>query len=171
MVAALEEKSHHPKSTQINAGAYLSPDIFDLVDQVETSSRGELELTDALEVFIREQRLTAFEICSWKDIGYPWDLLDANAACMMSLPGENHGVIENNVTISGAVAIGEGSVVKSGTTLRGRVVLVKIAVSALMHTSVDRQASGITVTSAIAQRAEKFHYYGRNKDSPFQLYR
>ena len=33
----------------INAGAYLfSPDIFDLVDRVQTSSRGELELTDAL---------------------------------------------------------------------------------------------------------------------------
>ena len=126
MVTALEEKSHHPKSTQINAGAYLfTPDIFDLVDQVQTSSRGELELTDALGVFIREQRLTAFEICSWKDIGYPWDLLDANAACMTSLPRENHGDIENNVTISGAVAIGEGTVVKSGTYIEGPCIIGK----------------------------------------------
>ncbi len=49
LVTSLEEKSKHPKSNMINAGAYLfSPDIFDAVDRVQTSSRGELELTDAL---------------------------------------------------------------------------------------------------------------------------
>ena len=49
MVTALEEKSKQPKSNIINAGAYLfTPEIFDLLAQVGLSSRGELELTDAL---------------------------------------------------------------------------------------------------------------------------
>jgi len=49
LVTSLEEKSKNPKSNMINAGAYLfDADIFDAVDRVQTSSRGELELTDAL---------------------------------------------------------------------------------------------------------------------------
>ena len=49
LVTTLEEKSKHLRSNQINAGAYFfSPDIFDVVDRVQTSSRGEFELTDAL---------------------------------------------------------------------------------------------------------------------------
>lgn len=120
LVTSLEEKSEHPKSDQINAGAYLfSPDIFDLVDQVQTSSRGELELTDALGVLIGEKLLAAFPLSSWMDVGYPWDLLDANANLMAGLQSENRGTVEAGVTLSGAVVIGNGTVVKSGTYIEG----------------------------------------------------
>ncbi|MCX6689602.1 MAG: sugar phosphate nucleotidyltransferase [Methanoregula sp.] len=120
MVTSLEEKSERPNSDQINAGAYLfSPDIFELVDQVQTSSRGELELTDALGVLIGEKLLAAIPFSSWMDVGYPWDLLDANAILMASLQPENRGTVETGVTMSGAVAIGNGTVVKSGTYIEG----------------------------------------------------
>ena len=47
----------------INAGAYLfSPDIFDLVDRVQTSSRGELELTDALSQYISEKKADSIPV-------------------------------------------------------------------------------------------------------------
>ena len=60
MVMALEEKSKQPKSNIINAGAYLfTQEIFDLLARVGLSSRGELELTDALNILIGEHRLRA----------------------------------------------------------------------------------------------------------------
>ncbi|MDD1702473.1 MAG: NTP transferase domain-containing protein [Methanoregula sp.] len=120
LVTALEEKSKHPKSNIINAGAYLfSPEIFDLLAQVKLSSRGELELTDALSILIGEHRLHACPLSRWIDVGYPWDLLDANAALMGSLVSENHGTVEEGVHLSGPVAIGKGTVVKSGTYIEG----------------------------------------------------
>jgi len=119
-VTSLEEKSSHPKSNLVNAGAYLfSPGIFDLVRQVQTSSRGELELTDALDVLIREKRLNAYQLSSWMDVGHPWDMLDANAHLLAALPSENHGTVEAGVTLSGVVVIGNGTVVKSGSYIEG----------------------------------------------------
>ncbi len=125
-VTSLEEKSSHPKSNQVNAGAYLfSPGIFDLVRQVQTSSRGELELTDALGVLISEKKLYAYQLSSWMDVGHPWDMLDANAHLLAALPSENHGTVESGVTLSGAVVIGNGTIVKSGTYIEGPCIIGK----------------------------------------------
>jgi bifunctional UDP-N-acetylglucosamine pyrophosphorylase/glucosamine-1-phosphate N-acetyltransferase len=120
VVTSLEEKSQSPKSNLINAGAYLfSPDIFKLVDKVQTSTRGELELTDALSVYIREKKLHAISLSSWMDVGYPWDMLEANAILLASLTTKNAGTIEEGVSIHGSVVVGEGSVIKSGTYIEG----------------------------------------------------
>jgi UDP-N-acetylglucosamine diphosphorylase / glucose-1-phosphate thymidylyltransferase / UDP-N-acetylgalactosamine diphosphorylase / glucosamine-1-phosphate N-acetyltransferase / galactosamine-1-phosphate N-acetyltransferase len=120
VVTSLEEKSKMPKSNLINAGAYLfSPDIFKLVDKVQTSSRGELELTDALSLYIMEKKLHAIGLSSWMDVGYPWDMLEANAILLEALKTKNSGTIEEGVSIQGSVVIGEGSVIKSGTYIEG----------------------------------------------------
>jgi len=119
-VTSLEEKSRHPKSNLINAGAYLfSPDIFDMVDKVSPSARGELELTDALSELIAERKLGAFQLSYWMDVGYPWDMLDANATLMDRIITKTAGTVEEGVTISGTVLIGEGSIVKAGTYIEG----------------------------------------------------
>jgi bifunctional UDP-N-acetylglucosamine pyrophosphorylase/glucosamine-1-phosphate N-acetyltransferase len=120
LVTALEEKSKQPKSNTIHAGAYLfTPEIFDLLAQVGLSSRGELELTDALQLLIGEHRLRAVPLSRWMDIGHPWDLLDANAALLSELPSENYGTVEEGVYLSGPVVIGQDTVVKSGTYIEG----------------------------------------------------
>ena len=119
-VISLEEKSKHPKSNIINAGAYaFTLEIFDLLAGVGVSARGELELTDALGVLIARHELGAVPFSTWMDIGYPWDLLDANAALLGGLTSQNEGVIEEGVHLSGTVAIGSGTVIKSGTYIEG----------------------------------------------------
>jgi bifunctional UDP-N-acetylglucosamine pyrophosphorylase/glucosamine-1-phosphate N-acetyltransferase len=125
-VTALEEKSPQPKSNLINAGAYLfNPEIFRYIDNVRPSSRGELELTDALSVLIGEKRLRAHTLSYWMDVGYPWDMLDANATLMESLISENKGIIEDGVYLNGAVKVGEGSIIKSGTYIEGPCIIGK----------------------------------------------
>jgi bifunctional UDP-N-acetylglucosamine pyrophosphorylase/glucosamine-1-phosphate N-acetyltransferase len=126
MITSLEEKSKQPKSDLINAGAYLfSPEIFDLIDAVRPSPRGELELTDALAVLIEKGQLEAHQLSYWMDVGYPWDMLDANAALMETIRPENHGVVEEGATLQNSVIIGEGTVIKSGTYIEGPCIIGK----------------------------------------------
>ena len=119
-VTSLEEKAKHPRSNTINAGAYqFTPGIFDLLDDVGLSSRGELELTDALGVLIEKHRLMAVPLSTWMDIGYPWDLLDANAALLAGISPHNRGTVEEGVHLCGPVVIGQDTVVRSGTYIEG----------------------------------------------------
>ncbi len=120
LVISLEEKSPHPKSDMINSGAYLfDTDIFDAVDRVQTSSRGELELTDALSGYIAHKELKAHLLSYWMDVGNPWDMLEANLSLMGGLESDIRGTVEEGVSMHGTVVIGEGSVIKSGTYIEG----------------------------------------------------
>ncbi|MCC7566192.1 MAG: NTP transferase domain-containing protein [Methanomicrobiaceae archaeon] len=119
-IASLEEKSDRPRTNLINAGAYLlDADIFDLLKGITISGRGEFELTDALLGYISEQGLKACLLDYWLDVGQPWDLLDANEALLATIAHEQRGSVEAGVTLSPAVTIGEGSVIRSGTYIEG----------------------------------------------------
>lgn len=125
-IVSLEEKSPNPQSSLINAGAYLfSPDIFELIDEVQPSSRGELELTDALAVLIAQKELHAYRLTYWMDVGHPWDMLDANAILLESTTPHNNGTVEEGVVLKGTVIIEEGSVIKSGTYIEGPCIIGK----------------------------------------------
>lgn len=125
-VTSLEEKSKQPKSNLINAGAYLFfQEIFDLIDKVQPSPRGELELTDALDGLIAEKKLKAYHLSYWMDVGNPWDMLDANTTLMGSLDAKNAGMVEEGVFLRGPVDIGKGSVIKSGTYIEGPCIIGK----------------------------------------------
>jgi UDP-N-acetylglucosamine diphosphorylase/glucosamine-1-phosphate N-acetyltransferase len=125
-VTSLDEKSKQPKSNLINAGAYLfSPDIFDRVDKVRPSARGELELTDALTGLIAERKLGAYRLSYWIDVGYPWDMLDANATLLDQIPARNTGTIEEGVTLHGSVVINVGSIIRAGTYIEGPCIIGK----------------------------------------------
>ena len=103
----------------INAGIYLfSPKIFDAIKKIKKSIRGELELTDAIvSCKIKTIEYKGF----WKDIGAPWDLITANETMINEISNEKLGVIEDNVTIKGALYLGENSLIKSGTYIEGPV--------------------------------------------------
>lgn len=120
LITSLEEKSLSPKSNIINAGAYhFTPEIFSRIRRISLSERGEYELTDALTDYILENKLTAYPLSLWIDIGYPWDMLTANETCLATLPELRQGTIEENVHITGSVSIGTGTVIKAGTYIEG----------------------------------------------------
>lgn len=64
----------------INAGIYhLTSSILDLVEQTNASARGEYELTDAVHVLNKKEKVQVVPLNGyWNDIGYPWDYIDAN---------------------------------------------------------------------------------------------
>ena len=119
-VESLVEKSAEPPGNLINAGIYtLDETIFPVLGNLSPSPRGELELTDALAGPIEAGTLSAVEVKSWMDTGYPWDLLEANTAFLSDLASLSRGTVEEGVVLRGAVVIGEGTVIRAGSYIEG----------------------------------------------------
>lgn len=126
-VAGIEEKPENPSSNIANIGFYLvQEDFFDLLDQVELSERGEYEITDALEIYIRDHKVEFVETDDWLPCSYPDQLLEANRLLLEKMEDEDgervfgDGDIEDSKT-EGTVIVEEGARV-SGSYLRNCVV-------------------------------------------------
>jgi len=125
-VISLEEKTALPESNTVNAGIYLfDPDIFTLTGVIKPSVRGELELTDSLRVMIQEQRLMAYHLSSWLDVGFPWDMLEANKTLLRTARSHNEGIVEEGVVLKGTVVIGAGSIIKACSYIEGPCIIGK----------------------------------------------
>ena len=123
MVRHIIEKPEFPGSKLINTGVYfMTPQIFSAIGRTPMSSRGELELTRSLQMLIEQGISVRCEnVTHWQDIGYPWDLLDANAAILSGIKFINNGKVEENVHIEGACSIGDGTIIRSGSYIVGPV--------------------------------------------------
>ena len=124
-VIRIYEKTERPPSHLANAGAYLfTPDIFEATCQTSKSSRGEYEITSALQMMIGQGEHIAYqEIGYWLNLSYPWDLLTANESLLANVKPQNLGKVEKNAVLKGMVAIGENTVVRSGSYIEGPVII------------------------------------------------
>ena len=124
-VIRIREKVKEPSSNLVNAGIYLlDRRVFEALAQTEKSPRGEFELTDSLQILIdKGQVIFPQELEYWLDAAYPWELLEANKFFLSRLIPQNLGVVEENAVIKGAVSIGKGTVIKSGSYILGPVII------------------------------------------------
>ncbi len=78
-VIGFEEKPEHPKSDLIPIGVYfLRPDVFDVIEALAPSGRGEFEITDVLNHYIPASGLfTRVYEGHWADAGTVTSLLRA----------------------------------------------------------------------------------------------
>lgn len=125
IVKNIVEKPEKPESNLINAGIYLfTKEILDFVDKTPQSVRGEYEITTSIKLAIESGiEFKAVEIDEWIDVGFPWDLLRANAYFLSKLESRIDGEVEEGAHLIGDVIVGEGSVVKSGAYIEGPVVI------------------------------------------------
>lgn len=125
LVKGIEEKPMYKEAGNIvNAGVYcFSPKVFDFLEYMDISERGEYEVTDAIKKMIennysvRAVHTTAL----WMDAVYLWNLIDLNAATLAGQKSENHGTIEEGARVIGPVSIGENTVIRSGSYIVGPV--------------------------------------------------
>lgn len=70
-VIGIEEKPAKPKSNYAVAGIYLyPPDVFDIIKHLKPSRRGELEITDVNQHYLKEGRLGYSSLPGfWTDAG------------------------------------------------------------------------------------------------------
>lgn len=128
-VTGIIEKPEEPPSNLINAGIYcFNQNILKAIEQTPKSKRGEYEITDSIEILIKDgNEFRAEEISTWIDLGYPWDLLDANEYMLYTREQELQikGDIEEGAVIKGPVGIGENTIIRVGSYITGPVLIGK----------------------------------------------
>jgi UDP-N-acetylglucosamine diphosphorylase/glucosamine-1-phosphate N-acetyltransferase len=124
-VTRIYEKSSNPPTKMANAGLYLfTPEIFEAIEKTEMSPRGEYEITDSIQILIDNLKTVSYQVINeWLDLSYPWQLLTANEQRLAHQEPKCSGEIEPNVVIKGAVSIGQGTVVRSGSYIVGPVII------------------------------------------------
>ena len=109
----------------VNVGVYvLTPEISNYISEVNISPRGEIELTDALNVLTERKEVRVVQVLQdeWIHIGYPWDLLKANKRLLSGLSTSSIlGRVEENVRISGPAVLEKDSFIRTGSTIEGPV--------------------------------------------------
>ena len=79
-VISIEEKPEHPKSNIAQTGIYMYDHrVYDFINQLQPSKRGELEVTDLNNFYLKEGTLKCELLDWWIDAGTSYDeLLRAN---------------------------------------------------------------------------------------------
>jgi len=125
-IIKIHEKMEEPFSNVINAGIYhFNEKIFEFIEKTDKSPRGEYEITDSINLMAKEEEIKGIMLKEWRDVVYPWDLLEANKEILEKIDGKVEGDIEKNVTIKGKVIVGEGSIIMSGSYIEGPVIIGK----------------------------------------------
>ena len=123
-VVKIYEKMEHPLSNVINAGIYhFNKHIFNSIRKTEKSPRGEFEITDSINMLVSKEPMEGVFLKEWRDVVYPWHLLDANEELLKKLRTKIQGTVEKNVVMKGIVVVGKGTVIRSGTYIEGPVVI------------------------------------------------
>ncbi|MCQ6962840.1 bifunctional sugar-1-phosphate nucleotidylyltransferase/acetyltransferase [Methanolobus chelungpuianus] len=125
-VIRIIEKAQHPPSKLANAGIYLFTEaVFDFIAKTQLSPRGELEITDSLQMMIDAGCNVGYAVLDsdWIDIGRPWDLLDANRVLLENMKGMCEGTVEPYATLHGEVTVGRGTIIRNGSYIIGPVVI------------------------------------------------
>lgn len=80
-VISIEEKPKQPKSNYVSVGMYFyPPDAADKAASLKPSKRGELEITDLNNLYLKESRLSVIPMLrgnAWLDAGTPESLMDS----------------------------------------------------------------------------------------------
>ena len=92
MLVSIEEKPKQPKSNLAVIGIYMYDSfVFDIIDTLEPSARGELEITDVNNAYLREGKLS-YEVLDgwWADAGESHDSMKT-AWDIVADTGANNG--------------------------------------------------------------------------------
>ena len=124
-VSRLEEKPKSPRSNLALVGVYMfTKSVWDAVDGIQPSKRGELEITDALQWLIDHGKTVRSHVITgwWKDTGKLEDMLEANRMAMSHWESRIDGSIDSASIVEGAVVIEKGAkIVRS--RLRGPLII------------------------------------------------
>ncbi|HEY9746112.1 MAG TPA: glucose-1-phosphate thymidylyltransferase, partial [Oculatellaceae cyanobacterium] len=116
-VLRLVEKPKEPKSNLALVGVYLfTSRIFDAIERIQPSARGELEITDAIQRLIDDQAVVHSKVHNgwWLDTGKKDDLLAANIVVLNEYTRYGtEGTVDKASTLIGNVHVGKGAVIRN----------------------------------------------------------
>jgi len=124
-VVRLEEKPKAPETNLAVIGVYIfDHHVFEAVDRIKPSLRGELEITDAIQYLIdAEYRVEARQLSGyWTDTGKMDDMLEANRWVLELLTPRLDGVVDSVSTVIGNVVLEAGASLE-GSVVRGPAII------------------------------------------------
>jgi len=124
-VIKLVEKPAHPASDLALVGVYMfDRRIWEAIDNIKPSARGELEITDALQYLIDKEYNVQPHIIDgwWKDTGKLEDMLEANRIILEGMNSRCDGSVDKASRLIGRVIIESGAEV-TNSTIRGPVII------------------------------------------------
>ena len=87
-ITKIMEKPDEPPTNFAVTGIYLlTPEIFEIIDNLEPSWRNEFEITDALQILLEKNDNISYDVITdyWKDTGTPEDIINANAQILENI--------------------------------------------------------------------------------------
>ncbi|MDH3203049.1 MAG: glucose-1-phosphate thymidylyltransferase [Nitrosopumilus sp.] len=127
-IKKIMEKPKDPPSNLAVIGIYfLTPKIFDIIDNLKPSWRGELEITDALDMLMNQGNKIEYDTVTgwWKDTGTPEDIIHANKLVLDSIGTENQFLIDDDSEIKGNIVIGKGTEISRDSFVTGPAIIGK----------------------------------------------
>ena len=124
-IVRLVEKPRNPASNLALVGIYMFDRyIFDAVDAIEPSWRGELEITDAIQWLVSNGQQVHPYIHRgwWIDTGKPIDMLDANSRVLAELTHKVDGYVDRDSKVDHLVSVGAGAEIIN-SVVRGPVII------------------------------------------------
>jgi glucose-1-phosphate thymidylyltransferase len=111
-VVKLEEKPAKPKTDLALVGVYMfDSSVFTAVNAIKPSTRGELEITEAIQYLIDNDYSVHSHVIEgyWKDTGRLEDMLEANRIILDGLTRKIEGTVDGDSQIIGKVHIESGA--------------------------------------------------------------
>jgi glucose-1-phosphate thymidylyltransferase len=124
-VVRLEEKPKQPRSDLALVGVYLfDATVFEAVNAIQPSRRGEYEITDAIQHLIDKGRRVRSHVIGgwWKDTGKVEDMLEGNRMMLGSIETDMRGTLDAESVVEGRLIVGQGTVIER-SRLRGPLII------------------------------------------------
>ena len=182
-ITKIMEKPKEPPTNFAVTGIYLlTPEIFEIIDNLEPSHRNEFEITDALQILLEKNDNISYDVITdyWKDTGTPEDIINANAQileniskdefvsdekteidsdCSIIMPstiGKNCK-IKKNVRIGPYASIGDNTIISSNVKIENSIIMSDCKIE-----------DGLKINNSII--SSNCHLEGNNKDDSEKLF-
>jgi len=182
-ITKILEKPKDPPSNLAVTGIYfLTPIIFDVIDNLKPSGRNELEITDALDILLEKNHNISFEMIAdyWKDTGTPEDILNANRQVLEHICNQTCIVDESSITLSNSnwitpsiigknckidksarigpnASIGDNTIISSDVVIENSIIMSDCKID-----------GGLNIKDSII--SANCHLHGNNKDKTKKIF-
>ena len=182
-ITKIMEKPKNPPTNLAVTGIYfLTAKIFDIISRQKPSARNELEITDALEMLLKENDNISYDMITdyWKDTGTPEDILNANRQVLEHICNEGCIVDESshifnnrpwiepciigkNCKIDESAQIGPNASIGDNTIISSNVVIENSII--MPGCKID---GGLNIKDSII--SANCHLHGNNKDKTKKIF-
>jgi len=182
-IVKITEKPKKPTSNLAVTGIYLlTPQIFEVIDNLKPSWRNELEITDALDNLLKQNDNIGYETITdyWKDTGTPEDIINANTQVLEHICNQTciidrstniesdssvitPSIIGKNCKIDESARIGPNASIGDNTIISSDVVIENSII--MSDCKID---GGLNIKDSIVSANCNLH--GNNKDKTKKIF-